>query len=86
MATYLTSPTADTERAIYLLDMKTQNTNRLLTTNKLKQIIISTSQRNATQKRQLYVMKKLNQKLATENAVITQADEGKTIVIINAEY
>ena len=32
-------------------------------------------------------MKKLNQKLATENAIITQADRGKTIVIINtAEY
>jgi hypothetical protein len=30
-------------------------------------------------------MKKLNQKLATENAIITQADKGKTIVIINKE-
>jgi len=36
-------------------------------------------------KRQLYVMKQLNQKFATENAIITQADEGKTIVIINSE-
>jgi ribosomal protein L30E len=63
-----------------LLDAKSQNTYRFLATNKLKQIIISTNQ-NATQKRQLYVMKKLNQKLATENALITQADKGKTIKV-----
>jgi hypothetical protein len=30
-------------------------------------------------------MKRLNQKLATENAIIMQADKGKTIVIINSE-
>jgi hypothetical protein len=33
----------------------------------------------------MHVMKKLKQKLATENAIITQADKGKTIVIINSE-
>jgi len=33
------------------------------------------------------VVKELNKKLATENAIITQADEGKTIVIIySKEY
>ena len=29
-------------------------------------------------------MKELNKKLTTENAIITEADKGKTIVIINA--
>jgi hypothetical protein len=83
-ASYLTNLIAETERAIKLLDVKMQNTYHFLATNKLKQISNSTNQ-NATQKRQLYVMKKLNQKLATENAIITQADKGKTIVIINTE-
>ena len=48
--TYLTSLIAETEQAVKLLDVKTQNTYRLLATNKLKQISNSTSQRNATQK------------------------------------
>jgi hypothetical protein len=30
-------------------------------------------------------MKELNKKLATENAIITQADKGKTIVILNSD-
>ena len=34
-----------------------------------------------------YVLKELNKKLTTENAIVTQADKGKTIVIINSnEY
>jgi hypothetical protein len=81
---YLTELIAETERAIKFLDEKLQNTYRFLTTNKLKQII-NTDNQKATQKRQLHVMKKINQKLATENAIITQADTGKTIVIINME-
>ena len=56
-----------------------------MATNKLKQIINSNSQNNVLQKRQLHVMKELNKKLATENAVITQADKGKTIVIVNSK-
>ena len=76
---------AEAERAIKLLDGKKQNTFRLLATNKLQQYINSTNQENGTQKRQLRVIKKLNQKLATQNAIITKADKGKTIVIINSE-
>jgi len=58
-----------------------------MATNKLKQIINSNSQNNILQKRQLHVMKELNKKLTTENAIITLADKGKTIVIINSnEY
>jgi hypothetical protein len=52
-----------------------------MATKKLKQIINSTNQSNKIQKRQLYVLKELNKKLTTENAIITQADKGKTIVI-----
>ena len=58
-----------------------------MATNKLKQIINSKGQNNVLQKRQLHMMKELNKKLTTENAIITQADKGKTIVIINSnEY
>jgi len=64
-----------------------QNTYRIMATNKLKQIINSKGQNNVLQKRQLHMMKELNKKLTTENAIITQADKGKTIVIINSnEY
>jgi hypothetical protein len=42
-ATYLTSLIAETEQAIKLLNVKTQNTYRLLAKNKLKQIINSIS-------------------------------------------
>jgi hypothetical protein len=52
---------------------------------KLKQIIGSTSRTKVLEKRQLYVTKALNKKLATENAKITQADKGKTIIIINSK-
>ena len=53
----------------------------------IKQIIDSAGRPNVLQKRQLYVVKKLNKKLATENAIITLADKGKTTVIIySKEY
>jgi hypothetical protein len=66
-------------------DGKVQNTYCILTTNKLKQIFTSTNYQNPLQKRQLYVIKKLNQKLATENAIIAHANKGKTVVIINSD-
>jgi hypothetical protein len=59
-----------------------QNTYRFMAAKKLKQIIDSFGWSNVLQKRQLYVVKELNKKLATENAIITQADKGKTVVII----
>jgi hypothetical protein len=37
------------------------------------------------QKRELHAMKELNKKLTTENATVTQADKGKTIVIIDSK-
>ena len=81
-STYIANLITKTEQAIRLLDTKMQNTYYFLATNKLKQIN-STNQTNVLQKRQLYVLKRLNKKLITENAIVTQADKGKTIVIIN---
>jgi hypothetical protein len=83
-STYAGKLIAETERAIRLLDIKVQNTDRIMATNKLKQIINSTSQSNVLQKRQLYVLKGLNKKLTAENAIDTPADKWKTIVIINS--
>jgi hypothetical protein len=78
---YAANLVAKTEQAIRLLDLKLQNTYRFMATKKLKQIINSTSQTNVLQKRQLHVIKELNKKLTTENAIVTQADKGKSIVI-----
>jgi len=86
LSSYIANLTAETERAIRLIDVKTQNTYRIMATNKLKQIINSNSQNNVLLKRQLHVMKELNKKLTTD-VIIIQADKGKTIVIINSnEY
>ena len=52
---------------------------------KLKQIYESGNLQKTTQKRQLYNIRKLNQKLVTEFAIIVQADKGKTVVIINSQ-
>ena len=84
-STYIANLIAETERAICLLDTGMQNTYRFLAANNLKQIINSSNQANVMQKRQLYVLKKLNQNLKTENAIITQSDKGKTIVIIDSK-
>ena len=58
-----------------------------MTARKLKQIFDSAGRSNVLQKRQLYVVKELTKKIATENAIITQADKWNTIVIIySKEY
>jgi hypothetical protein len=67
LSSYIANLTAETERAIRLLDVKTQNKYHIMATNKLEQIINSNSQNNVLHKRQLHVMKELNKKLATEN-------------------
>jgi hypothetical protein len=76
-SSYTANLIAETERAIRLLDTKMQNTFHIMATEKLKQIINSTNQSNIIQKRQLYVLKELNNKLTTENAIVTQADKRK---------
>jgi hypothetical protein len=84
-SSYAANLVAETEQAIRILDVKLQNTDRFMATKKLKQIINPTSQTNVLQKRQLHVMKELNKKLTTENAIVTQADKGKTIVITDSK-
>jgi hypothetical protein len=52
---------------------------------KLQQILNSNSQYNAIQKRQAYIIKSLNHKLVTENAMTVHTDKDKTIVIIDSD-
>jgi hypothetical protein len=73
----------ETERAIKLLDSKSQNAFRILAYRKLKQIYNSNSNINATQKR---IVNKLKKKLLTENAMLVQADKGRTSVIVYKEH
>ena len=51
IASYIANLTAQTERAIRLLDTKMQYTYRIVATNKLKQIINSKGQNNVLQKK-----------------------------------
>ena len=51
VSSYIANLTAETERAIRLLDVKMQNTYRIMSTNKLKQIINSKGQNNVLQKK-----------------------------------
>jgi primase-polymerase (primpol)-like protein len=51
----------------------------------MKQIFNSDSHHNNIQKRELYIIKQLNHKLVTENAILVQVDKRKTTVIINSK-
>jgi hypothetical protein len=73
------------EQPVRHQDAKLQNTYRFMAANKLKKIITSTSQTNILQKRHLHVIKELNKKLTTGNGIVTEADKGKTIVIIDSK-
>ena len=72
----------DTENAIRQLNENEHNIYRFLAHNKIKQIQNTTST-NTLHKRQKYVMRKIRNKLQQNNLIITKADKGKTIVIIN---
>jgi len=56
-----------------------------MASRKLKQIYNSNSNINATKKHQLYIVNKLKKKLLTGNAMLAQADKGRTTVIIYKE-
>jgi len=71
----------ETERAIKLPDDKLQNPFRIIAAKKLKQLH-NTNHHNTTHKRQLHVLKQINQEISNSNAMITRADKGKTTVII----
>ena len=68
-----------------LLDNKSQNAFRIMASRKLKQIYNSNSNINSTQRRHLYIVNKLKQKLLTGNAMLVQADKGRTTVTVYKE-
>jgi hypothetical protein len=72
----------DTENAIKQLNENEQNIYRFLACKKLKQIQNNRST-NILHKRRRYTIKQIRTKLAQNNLIITKADKGKTIVIIN---
>jgi len=60
LKTYWTNLLVETERAIKLLDTKLQNSYHIMAANKMKQIFNADNDHNTIQKRQLYIIKKLN--------------------------
>jgi hypothetical protein len=76
----------ETERAVKLLDNRTQSAFRILACKRLRQIYNSNRNTNATQKRQTYTVNKLKQKFSEGNAMLAQADKGKTTIIIYIDY
>ena len=73
----------ETEQAIKLLDPNIQDAYRFMTAKKLTQIRNTHNKNNnKTHKRQLYIAKNIHNKLSKNKAIITQADKGKTTVII----
>jgi hypothetical protein len=51
----------------------------------MKQIFNSNNSYTKLRKRQLCVLKQIKQKLITENAILVQADKGKTIVVVKTD-
>jgi hypothetical protein len=72
----------DTEDAIRKLNTNERDGYRLLAHKKLKQIQNSNTT-NGLHKRQIYIAKQLRTKLIHNNLMVTKADKGKTVVIID---
>jgi len=70
------------EQAIRQLEVKMQHAYRILAAKKLKQLHYTLNNRNTAQKRLTYLAKNIHNKIKQNNAMITQADKGKTIIII----
>jgi len=85
LETYFTNLIIETERAIKLLDTKLRDSYRNIAANKLKEILNSSNHHNNPHKEQLCIVEQLQRKLVTENAILVQAVNGKTIVIINSD-
>jgi hypothetical protein len=77
----ITNLAMETERAIRLLDPKEQHSFRINVTQKLKEILHA-NRNSIAQKRQNHLTKQLNSKILINNALITKADKGKTLVIM----
>jgi hypothetical protein len=82
--TFLQDLIIDTDNAIKQLDRIVQNIYRFLACKKIKQIQNSNII-NTVHKRQSYVIKQIRTKLIQNILIITKADKGKTIVIMNKE-
>jgi len=77
-----TSRVVETEQAIRQLETKMQQAYRILATKKLKQIHYTLNKSNTVHERQTYLVKNIHQKIKQNNAMITQADKEKALVII----
>ena len=73
------------EQAIRLLEPKLQDAYCIMTTRKLSQICNTHHNISKTHKRQLHIAKNIHNILDKNNAIITQADKGKTMVIIHEQ-
>jgi hypothetical protein len=75
----------ETEQAIRKLETKAQDAYRIMATKKLVQMRHSSNQNNIYAKRQTHILRNIKNKLNKGNAMITRADKGKTIVIIDMD-
>ena len=75
----------ETDQAIRKMDPKTQDAFRVIATKKLKQMKNYDNQKNIHAKCRTHTMKNIKEKLKMGNAMITRADKGKTIVIIDTD-
>jgi hypothetical protein len=64
------------------LEARSQDAYRILATKKLKQLQHILNNSNTMHKRQMYLTKNIQHNIKENNAMITQADKGKTLVII----
>ena len=80
-----TNLVVETEQAIRLVETRSQEAYYILAAKKLKQLQHSLNNDNTTYKRHIYLTKNIQQKIKVNNAMITQADKGRTLVIIYRE-
>jgi hypothetical protein len=84
---YWTNLIFETEKAIRLLEAREQHAFRTMAAKKLKQMYNTNHNTHNTYKRQQHILKNINHKLTTENAMITLADKSKaTVIIYKHEY
>ena len=82
LRTYWLNLIVETENAIKQLDQKQQSAYRIMASKKLKQIYNSNKDTGTTSIRHSHIINRIKQKLMSHNAIIAQADKGKTVVII----
>jgi len=70
------------EQAIRIVEARSQDAYHILAAKKLKQLQHTLNNSNTKHKRQICLTKNIQHKIKENNAIITQADKGKTLVII----